>query len=326
MQSAVLDYDAPDWLLIRQALSLALLRARPVTIGRGGAFLDGAPAYRPLLEDAARTLASAGAGRLALDRGAIVFEPAAVSPGRFRIESGAFSSAVELLLLLAPALLHCGFRSVLECTGVTHSPYSCPTAYVREDLLPRLERLGFCGSLALKRFGFYGSGGGILESRLYPREQAAAPAAAPAAGPGRIAGARIYIARLNTELAEQEKLMLADRLDLDPGAVSIIEVVDAAGAGNSIQVYVDAGGARSVVFREMKLYDESGAIVFAEEALADGIAGITAEAEALVHDGILPERTVREIIPYLLIAGVGIDSLPDTPAARLTRELCARLL
>jgi RNA 3'-terminal phosphate cyclase len=324
MQTTLLDYTAPDWVLIRQALSLALLGKKPVAISGGGAFLEAAPAYRPLFDDAVRTLASLGAGRLALEGGSIVYEPGAVAPGRHRIESGPFSSAVELLLLLAPALFHCGFRSVLECSGVTHSPHSCPTAWVREDLLARLERLGFCGSLALKRFGFYGSGGGSLESRLYPREKAAA--AAPAGGPGRVTGARIFIARLNTELAEQEKLMLADRLGLEPGAIAIIEVVDASGAGNSIQVFIDSGGVPSVVYREMWLYDEGGAIVFSEEALAEGIAGITAETEALVHDGLLPERTVRELIPYLLIAGVEAGSLPETRAARLTRDLCVRLL
>ena len=302
MQTLVLDYTAPDWLLIRQALSLALLRSRPVAITHGGAFLEGAPAYRPLFEDAARTLSGTGAGRLAVEGESIVYEPGALSPGRFRIESGAFSSAVELLLLLAPALLHGGFRSVLECAGVTHSPYSCPTAYLREDLLARLERLGFCGSLALKRFGFYGSGGGVMESRLYPREPASG-AAPVTGGPGRVTGARIFIARLSTELAEQEKLMLADRLGLDPGRISIIEVMDANGAGNSIQVFAESGGIQSVMFREMRIYDESGGIVFSEEVLSGGIDGLTAETEALVHDGILPERTVRELIPYLVDCG-----------------------
>jgi RNA 3'-terminal phosphate cyclase len=324
MQTTVLDYNAPDWTLIRQALSLALLRKRPVAVTGGGAFLEAAPAYRPLFEDAVRTIASLGAGRLALEGGSIVYEPAAISPGRLTIESGAFSSAVELLLLLAPALLHCGFRSVLECAGVTHSPFSCPTAWIKEDLLARLERLGFYGSLALKRFGFYASGGGSLEARLYPREKPAATA--PAVGPGRVTGARIYIARLSTELAEQEKLMLVDRLGLEPGRIAIIEVVDAAGAGNSIQVFAESGGRQSVLFSEMRLFDGNGAIVFSEEALAEGMARITGETEALVHDGILPERTVRELIPYLLIAGVESGSLPDTPATRLTRDLCARLL
>lgn len=325
MQPIELDYTNPDWLLIRQALSLALLGNKPVVIAGGGAFLGSAPAYRPLFEDAARLLAASGAGRLTLEGNAIAYEPGALTPGRFRIDSGPFSSAVELLLLLAPALLHCGFRSVLECSGVTHSPFSCPTAYVKEDLLGRLERLGFCGSLVLRRFGFYGSGGGSMESRLYPRERAAG-AAVVAEGGGRVTGARIYISRLSTELAEQEKLMLADRLGLEPGRISIIEVVDAGGPGNSIQVFAESGGVPAVIYCEMRILDEEGGVVFSEEILAGGMARLEAETGALVHDGALPERTARELFPYLVMAGMEPAAGGESPAARQTRDLCARLL
>ena len=53
MQSIELNFATPDWLLIRQALSLALLRNKPVVFTTGGAFLGSAPAYRHLFEDAA---------------------------------------------------------------------------------------------------------------------------------------------------------------------------------------------------------------------------------------------------------------------------------
>lgn len=325
MQAIELDYNAPDWLLIRQALSLALLGNKPIVITGGGAFLDGAPAYRPLFDDAARLLETSGAGRLALDGGAIAYDPGVLAPGRYRVETGPFSSAVELLLLLAPSLFHAGFRSVLECTGVTHSPFSCPTAYVKEDLLARLERLGFCGSLALRRFGFYGSGGGSMESRLYPRDQAAGGGPVPEGG-GRVTGARIFISHLSTELAEQEKIMLADRLGLEPGRISIIEVVDAGGPGNSIQVFAESGGMPAVIFSEMRIFDERGGIVFREEILSEGMACLEAETGALVHEGILPERTARELCPYLVMSGLEPSPCGESAAVRQTRDLCARLL
>jgi len=265
-----------------------------------------------------------GAGRIALDDTSITYVPNPLKPGRFGFETGRFSSAVEILLFMMPALFRGSFRSVLELKGVTHSPFSCPTAFVKETLLPAMEGLGFFGSLTLKRFGFYGSGGGELESRLYPGEKGSGGAFAECAGAS-INGIKIIISHLDTALAELEKSMLMERLGLDQSRTAIIEVMESDGSGNTVMVFAECGGVRVVLFREMRLFDENGEIILNEDALRCELAGIESEAKALKR-GVLPERVIREMCPYFIFSGSGNVPAGETPAAAMTRKLCEKFI
>jgi hypothetical protein len=315
-----LSFPDIDWLLIRQALSLALLKNQPITIAGGAEFLGDNKEYRPLFDDIERAATSWDAGRLAMDGASIIYVPKPLQPARFGFETGRFSSAVELLLFMMPALFCCNFRSILELSGVTHSPYSCPTAFVKETLLASLERLGFLASLTLKRFGFYGSGGGAIESRIYPREKGSGGMMAECAGAS-LNGVKIFISRLDTGLAELEKSMLMERLGLDESRTAIIEVMESDGPGNSVMVFADCGGLPVVLFREMRMFDENGGIIFSEDALRGEIAGIESEANALKR-GVLPERLIRELCPYFILSGNGYGPAGETPAAAMARKLC----
>ncbi len=324
MATMDIDFPNPDWTLIRQALSLSLLKNVPITIGGGAAFIAGNPGFRPILDDMARMSDEFGAGRLRLDAGSIVFEPRPLAPGRYRFDSDHVSSAVELLLFLMPALFHGDFRSILELGGVTHSPLSCPTSFVKETLLAALERMGLYGSLTLQRFGFHASGGGAMESRLYPREKDAGAVLSGAKTPA-LGGVKIFISRLDTGLAEIEKGMIAESLGLNAERIAIIEVMESDGPGNGIQVFAEYCGLPVVLFREMALYDRNGELSFSEEALRCEIAGLAGDARLLM-EGTLPERVVRELHPYYAMSGTVPAPGGESPGAAMTRELCEKLL
>ncbi|MBP7737049.1 MAG: hypothetical protein KA369_13815 [Spirochaetes bacterium] len=325
MATIDIDFPGPDWIIIRQALALALLKQAPITIGGGAAFLEKNRDFRPIFEDIVRITAESGAGKIAVDADSIFFKPRPLGPGRFRFESDRLSSAVELLLFMMPALFHGDFRSILELGGVTHSPFSCPTAFVKETLLGALEQAGLYGSLTLRRFGFHGSGGGSMESRLYPREKVpGAMMFSGTAGPS-ISGAKIFISRLDTGLAELEKGMIAERLGLGADRIAIIEVMESDGPGNGMQVFASYGGTPVVLYREMKLYNEKGELGFTEETLRGVIDDLAGETRSLM-DGRLPERALREILPYCAMTGTEPPVAGDSAGAAMTRELCARLL
>jgi len=311
-----------DWLVIRQAFSLALMKNQPITIAGAGIFLANNREYLPFFDDIRDASESWGAGRLLIDGPDVAYEPGPVRPGRFKFETGRFSSAVEILLFMMPALFRGSFRSVLELGGVTHSPFSCPTAFVKETLLPAMERLGFFASLTLKRFGFHASGGGAMESRIYPREKGAGAVFSECAGSS-LTGIKIFISHLDTGLAELEKRMLMERLGLGENRTAIIEVMDSDGPGNSIMVFADCGGLQVVLFRELRLFDANGEIVLSEEALHGEIAGIESQANALKR-GVLPERVIREMCPYIMLSGGGISPAGETPAAAMTGKLCEK--
>ena len=88
-----LDIQNIDWPLLRQALSLALLRNRPVAVRGGARFLADAPEYAPLYSDLTRAVSLMNAGALHIEGDALLYEPGRIAPGKYAIESGPLSSS-----------------------------------------------------------------------------------------------------------------------------------------------------------------------------------------------------------------------------------------
>jgi hypothetical protein len=318
-----INYSDTDWIVIRQSLSLALASGRSVSIGGAAAFLGEGSDYRPILDDIARILPAIGAGRIRIEGDTIIFDPENLAAGKYDIETGPLSSATEPILLLMPALFNRDFRSIITASGVTHSHLSCPSAFIKETVLAGLEKLGLYGSLMLRRFGFYGTGGGSMEARIYPRESGAEAMA----GSGRPAllGAKIFISHVDASLAEMEKSMLAGLPGFDQVRIAIIEVMESNGAGNSIQVFGECSGMTVVLFRDMRLYNLSGEFIFSEDALRGAIDGLAADARSFL-EGSLPERIIRELYPYRVMAGKTPQPGVETRGIEMTRGLCEKLL
>lgn len=310
-----------SWTHLRQALSLSLLTGKEVSIAAGHILASSFEA-RATFDDIAGVLERLCGSRPTVENGTVVFSPRPIKPGRYRIDTGPFSSAIEPVLLLMPALFHCDFRSVIECTGVTHSPISYPTSFVKESLLAFLERLGFMGSLRLSRFGFHGSGGGAVEARIYPRESMRS--AIPLDGKAELVGARVIFSHVSRELADMEKRMIADRLGLEEERVSILEVVDADGCGNSLSAVLNLDGLPIVIFREITIVDQSGRIVVSEGDVEGAIDAIADEARRAMELGIT-DRLAGELIPYCRIAEINAPR-PIGPLSSLAKDLCATML
>ena len=324
MQMIEINNADMDWLMIRQALSFALLKNRTVVIPRGRAFLQENPRYRHLFEDMVRSAADIGAGKIAFDGESIIYEPLPIVSGVYSMESASFSSSVELLLFLMPGLFFRDFRSIINLKGVTHSVLSYPTAFIKECLLKALERLGFYSSLTLKRFGFYGSGGGMFESRVYPRESNGARIFS--GHTHSLSGATIYISHLNADFAMQEKRFLAESLELDQDKIAIIEVVDSDGPGNSIQVYTNYNSMDIVLFREVQIYNESGVMTFKEDDLVPILSDLSGEFNALIRGGVLPDYIFRELYPYFILSGAECEFNGNTKPAAMTKNLVDKFL
>jgi RNA 3'-terminal phosphate cyclase len=313
-----------DWLMIRQALSLALLKSKSVNLVGGQTFLNKNPQYKQLFNDMSLATANIGAGELFCDRESIIYRPQRVVPGVFGIASSSLSSAVEILLFLMPGLFYGDFRTIINFEGVTHSVLSYPTAFIKEMLLNTLERLGFYSSLTLKRFGFYGSGGGMFESRIYPQE--AKPSRIFAGTSRTLSGARIYFSHMASDLALREKHILTESLGLDHDKIAIIEVMDSDGPGNSIQIYANVDGLDMVFFREAPFFSEKGDIIFDEDLLPPLLKGLTDEVNAAMREGNLPGRLMRELYPYMTLCGSEIRHEGKVRIEDATRGLVEKFL
>jgi hypothetical protein len=297
-----------DHVLLRQVLAAALLAEREVVIKGGACFIDSTPEVQPLVSDWEKFLDGFRLGAFDISGRDLVFTPGPVRHGIYDFETNPYSSAVELALLMAPSLSACPYRSALVLRGVTHAAHSYATDFVRETLFALLESMGFYASLSLGRFGFYGTGGGALEVKVFPSGAAQAKTTLPACVP-RVTGARVYVSRYPSTLAYEQKGILSGDLGLDPSAVGIMEIMNAAGSGNALHAHLDWGGVDVLLPHVIDAYSFDGSSVADERALCDAARAFAKFVLGVVADGVLPAAVVRELAPYAVMTG---SRLPDS--------------
>ncbi len=296
------DIPELDWELLRQFCAAALGARRPVQIIGGGSYLSTNPACLPLFDDMVTLSQEAGLGTFDVKGGDIFFEPRDVESYNVKINGGKFSSFVEMVLFLVPWCFTRDFRTVITCEGVSHSPLSPPPSFLRESLFNFLETMGLYAGIQLQRFGFYGSGGGSAVARIYPAEARPVKTLLPEVKP-RIIGARIFFARISPELAKRQKQRVTELLKLDDRDVAIIDIREADGMGNSIQVSIAAGERMLQVSGDMPIYNYAGDLVVDEDDFNRIIEKVCSEALKTVKDGSLTDELARELFPFVVLSG-----------------------
>lgn len=308
-----------DRVSFRQALSLSLLAGRAFTYRGALAFVNANPPFSAYLSDFERLFRDRDLGAFRVEGDDISFSPGPVRFGAIDIPINPYSSAVEMTLLLAPALFRREFRSKLLFGGVTHSPLSPGTSWMKESFLAVLEKMGLYASCSLRRFGFYGSGGGALEARVYPAEERRAVIATR--GPVAITGARVYIAHLDASIAREEKESLCADLALDPSRAGILEVRDCDGAWNHAEVYLVMDGVPLVVSGTVPVFDFDGKNRFGEEGAAQAMKDLARRVREIAEAGRLPDDLAREIVPYAMMTGSDFDVAEYPEAVRESVEV-----
>lgn len=304
------------------ALSIALFKKEPVAVKNGFNFVERNYDIIPLFNDLKRLVFDTGAGILTDSGSDIIFTPEGILPGTYSFETDKFSPVSEIELFLLPSFLYNDFRSIINYRGVTHSHLSCPTTFLKETLFGYLENTGHYASLNLKRFGFYGSGGGVVESRIYPAEPKRCGNIFTPDTMG-IEGVRILMAKMNMDMAAREKEFIIKNTGIEENKVQILEIVDADGYGNSIHVYVRHGGVNIILSRDMEIYNSAGDFVFEEGKYYSALTGLLQEVEKLLKIKTLPVYLTDELIPYLLLSG---SEIPEILMKSESYRLCMELL
>ena len=309
-------FEKPAWQILRQTLSLSLLKCEPVRIKAGAEFIRSSFDLIPLFDDLKDAVSAVGAGFLDYDSGDVVYLPESPGFGTFNIDSGKYSSVSEIQLFLMPALFSNQFRSVINYTGVTHSHISYPTTFIKETLLAFLEKTGHYGSMNLKRFGFYGSGGGVAESRIYPAEVKCCGDIFSFSDRA-VEGVKIFVSRMSKEMAAREKDFILKNLDVDEQRITIMEILDSDGYGNSIQIYFRCGDIFFIMSRDMEMYNSAGDFVFDENISYRALSALADECRRFLSGSYFPEQTAREVIPYLFMSGSNVP--PEFSGWEITR-------
>ncbi|HSV95316.1 MAG TPA: RNA 3'-terminal phosphate cyclase [Spirochaetota bacterium] len=305
-----------DHVALRHAISLSLATGRAFRLADGFRFVRENPVAGSLLADWENALGMLSAGSFGSDGDDLLFRPGTLKHGDYSFVTGAFSSALELVLLLIPPLTRLEYRSTLGVRGVTHSDLTYTTDFANITIFDLLERMGFYIHLSLKRFGFYGSGGGLLEAKAYPEESSGVFPALRYRDV-RITGARVYIAKLPTDIAMTQREMLVERAGIPASAVGIVEVLDADGPGNFIQAYAECDGGVRIVQAASPVYSGEGAYIFSREVAAETARSAVEECGRLVAEKAVPERAVRELLPYIVLSGSGFSARAGGAGERL---------
>jgi RNA 3'-terminal phosphate cyclase (ATP) len=317
-----LDTTGLNWTDLRHALSLSMARGASSVLINTGAFTEETADTLPLLQDIAAAIQTAGAGKLELKSDSICYHAEKLLPGTYDINSSKYSSCVELFLLFLPVLLYLDFRSVLNFYGVTHSQFFHTTGFIKETVLPFLEKMGYYGSLSLKRFGFFGSGEGSFEARIYPQEADTGAFTLPR-GDKKVENARVYLSGIKTDLAKQQKEILMKEFGLEDKMVSIVEILDSSGPGNSIQAAVSHGGDTMLFCKDIPFYTSSGDYIYEEENLFSGTMELCEEIRDFCKNDSLWKLFVKEMAPFVLLhsglEGIEMLELPETTVDLLKR-------
>jgi hypothetical protein len=284
--------------------------------------------FRAVVSDWEDALLAINGGRLSAEGGDMLFHPSALKPGNYELSTNAFSSSVDLVFLLLPALSALPYRTSLSVSGVTHAAMSLCTDTVRETVLGFLERMGFYASFSLKRFGFYGTGGGSVEARVYPAERKALDGAGASllhgGGTSWIpSGARVYISGLPTAAAASQKKQIVEALGIPADSAGIMEVMDSDGSGNFVQVYfrpaetLPFGGGNVVLSRIFDMVDCRGGYIYNDENTGRSLAEFIGGCADFRESGDIPGNIIEEIAPYLLLSG---SECPGNGTFRLLKE------
>ncbi len=313
-----------DWISFRQALSLSLLTGRPFRYRGALSFINAHPPYTAFLSDYEQLFQTYSLGEFLTENEDISFMPRPVRYGTFPVSVNPYSSAIEIMLLMLPVLFRQEFRSRLLISGVTHSPLAFGTGWMKESLLGLLESMGLFASCTLRRFGFYGSGGGGLESRIYPAEKKRAEI--PIRGEISVYGARVFIAHLDTEIARAQKEMIAEELGIDPGKAGILEVRDCDGAWNHVEAYLMMGNLPLVISETTPVYDFEGRSNFSREGAMETPLRLARRVREVIEGERIPEELLRESLPFLMMTGGEVNLEDYSASVRETEKSCRLFL
>lgn len=294
------EFKDIGWPLIRQSLSLSLMKNEPILLKGAFDSISLCDWIIPIYSDLKKAVIETGSGVLTEINGDIAFRPDDQGNGTFHISTGEFTPLSEIELFFLPYLFKENFRSVIHYQGVTHSHLSYSTSFLKETFFALLEKTGHYASMNLKRFGFYGSGGGIAESRIYPAEPCTADNLFPFKQK-RIEGVKILVAGMNMEIASREKEFIKRNIAVDEERISILEIVDASGFGNSIQIYLSCDDINFILSRDMEFYNSNGDFIFDESAYYNSLSDLVDKCSSFLKSDTLPLSIKSEMLPYLYV-------------------------
>ena len=306
-----IDLHNSEWTDLRQLLALALVNNKPLVLNNVASLFNTRGFYLSVFEDLMSITRDLNLGKLELQDEVVSFIPNHLKPGNYKFSTSKFSSVSEIVLFLLPAMFYSDFRSVVNLTGVTHTNILNPIGFLKESLLPHLEEYGYLSSLSLKRFGFFGSGGGLIETRVYPEETDNC-FWKPPSGIKKIDRIQIYISGLKTDIAMEQKSDLCQRLNCNENDIAVVEVLDSDGPGKVIGVTIEHGDRPFYFSYGTEFFNDAGDYIFDKSEDAKAIDLFIEDIKKYLNNDSIQKEYLKEIAPFVyLVSGFKeIEKMP----------------
>ncbi|UCH47886.1 MAG: RNA 3'-phosphate cyclase [Betaproteobacteria bacterium] len=199
--------------LVRTAVALAALTGKSIRIENIRARRDkpGLAAQHLTAVRAVATLCDADVSGLELRSQQIEFRPQALRGGEFCFDVGTAGSITLVLQAVLPALIAGREPAHVVVTGGTDVRWSPPVDYLREVMLPLIERMGPEVRLEVTRRGYYPRGGGEVAVSISP--ELLQPLQMADSGALQSLHARVHVSNLPLHIAERMRDSMTARLE-----------------------------------------------------------------------------------------------------------------
>jgi RNA 3'-phosphate cyclase len=187
--------------LVRTAVALAALTGKSILVNHIRARRD-PPGLAPQHLAAVRAVAGicdASVTGLELRSQKIGFAPGALRGGAFHFDVGTAGSVTLVLQAVLPPLVAGRERAHVTVVGGTDVRMAPPIDYLRQVLLPLIERLGAHIDIEVRRRGYYPRGGGEVGVEIVPARLQ--PLRLEQAGALESIRARVHVANLPLHIA-----------------------------------------------------------------------------------------------------------------------------
>ena len=293
------DYGEGGGQLVRTAVALAALTGTPIRVLRVRARRDKpglAPQHLAAVQAVAEICGAETKG-LELRSQHIEFVPGTLRGGEYRFDVGTAGSVTLVLQAVLPALIAGGTPARLTVIGGTDVRWAPPIDYLREVLLPLVERMGVRVSIEVVRRGYYPRGGGEVRVEIHPAPLR--PLCLTKAGALESMCARVHVSNLPLHIAERMRDAMLARLAGVTETKSHVEIRSlgpelAVGPGGAVVAWARTAqtvlGAGRVAERGVRA-----------EVLGDAVGG---ELAADLASGVtLDLHASDQLLVYLALAG-----------------------
>ncbi|MFW9830231.1 MAG: RNA 3'-terminal phosphate cyclase [Candidatus Thorarchaeota archaeon] len=156
--------------ILRSAIAFAAVLKTPVEVNKIRAKRK-TPGLRPQHLNgilAAKQLTNADVKGTHVGSTRIEFYPNSQHGGEILVDigtAGAITLVLQTIMIVAP---YCEHPVFITLSGGTNVAWSPPFEYLVHVLLPRLQQMGYQGTLELEQRGYYPRGGGLVKGTLFP--------------------------------------------------------------------------------------------------------------------------------------------------------------